>query len=260
MKTNNFFLIAGPCVVEEEPLMDQVAREVSGFCRQLNIDYIFKSSYYKANRTQLSSYTGLGMREGLEMIRRVAQKYGVRSLTDVHTEQEADIAAEYVDILQIPAFLCRQTPLLVAAARTGKCVNIKKGQFMSATAMGFAVEKILQSGGQTPWLTERGTTFGYEDLVVDFRNLPLMKQFGCPVVMDCTHSLQKPNQVGGKTGGTPEFVDTMAKAAVAVGADGLFIETHPDPKNAKSDGANMLPLHKIGPLLNVLVSLKKALP
>lgn len=255
---SNFFLIAGPCVVESEELVFEVAEKVSGICKRHNIPLIFKSSYKKANRTSASSFTGLGDEAGLQIIRKVAQQFSLPATTDIHSEKEAEMAAEYVDVLQIPAFLCRQTELLLAAGNTGKIVNVKKGQFVSGEAMKFAVEKIRSTGNEKIMLTERGTTFGYQDLVVDYRNIPMMQQSNVPVVMDCTHSLQQPNQTSGITGGNPQLIGTIAKAAIAAGADGLFIETHPDPACAKSDGANMLRLELLEELLVQLVNIRKA--
>jgi 2-dehydro-3-deoxyphosphooctonate aldolase (KDO 8-P synthase) len=254
---NNFFLIAGPCVVENEELIMEVADKVSKLCKKMGIPYIFKASYRKANRTSISSFTGLGDETALEMIDKLRKKFSLPATTDIHTAQEAAIAAGYVDILQIPAFLCRQTDLLIAAAETGKIVNVKKGQFVSGEAMKFAVDKIRNAGNKNVLLTERGTTFGYQDLVVDYRNIPTMKQYA-PVVMDCTHSLQQPNQTTGVTGGNPQMIGTIAKAAIAAGADGLFIETHPNPSVAKSDGANMLRLDLLEDLLGQLIRLRKA--
>jgi 2-dehydro-3-deoxyphosphooctonate aldolase (KDO 8-P synthase) len=255
---DNFFLIAGPCVVESEELVFEVAEKVSDICKRHSIPLIFKASYKKANRTSGSSYSGPGDKTGLEIIRKAAQKFSLPSTTDIHSEKEAAMAAEYVDVLQIPAFLCRQTELLVAAAATNKIVNVKKGQFVSGEAMKFAVEKIKGAGNEKVMLTERGTTFGYQDLVVDYRNIPLMQQTNVPVIMDCTHSLQQPNQTSGVTGGNPQLIGTIAKAAIAAGADGLFIETHPDPACAKSDGANMLRLELLEELLVKLVTIRKA--
>ena len=255
---NNFFLIAGPCVVESEELVSEVAGRVSEICKKHGIPLIFKSSYRKANRTSGSSFTGLGDREGLEIIQRVAKQQHLVTTTDIHSEKEAVLAAGYVDVLQIPAFLCRQTDLLVAAGNTGKIVNVKKWQFVSGEAMRFAVDKIRNTGNDKIMLTERGTTFGYQDLVVDYRNIPLMQQSSVPVVMDCTHSLQQPNQTSGVTGGNPQLIGTIAKAAIAAGADGLFIETHPDPSCAKSDGANMLRLDLLEDLLVKLVRIRTA--
>lgn len=255
---NNFFLIAGPCVVESEELVFEVAEKVSSICKRLGIPLIFKSSYKKANRTSASSFTGLGDETGLHIIQKVGQEFSLPTVTDIHSETEAAVAAKYVDVLQIPAFLCRQTELLIAAGKTGKIVNVKKGQFVSGEAMKFAVEKIRGTGNDKVMLTERGTTFGYQDLVVDYRNIPLMQQTNVPVVMDCTHSLQQPNQTSGVTGGNPQMIGTIAKAAIAAGADGLFIETHPNPAVAKSDGANMLRLELLEELLVKLVNIRKA--
>lgn len=255
---DNFFLIAGPCVVESEALVFEVAQRVSDICKRHRIPLIFKSSYKKANRTSASSFTGLGDETGLQIIQKTAQKFSLPVTTDIHSEKEAEMAANYVDVLQIPAFLCRQTELLIAAAKTGRIVNVKKGQFVSGEAMKFAVEKIKAAGNEKVVLTERGTTFGYQDLVVDYRNIPLMQQSNVPVVMDCTHSLQQPNQTSGVTGGNPQLITTIASAAIAAGADGLFIETHPDPSRAKSDGANMLRLELLEELLVKLVRIRKA--
>ncbi|MBS1599201.1 MAG: 3-deoxy-8-phosphooctulonate synthase [Bacteroidetes bacterium] len=254
----NFFLIAGPCVVESEELIMEVADKVSSICKNLGIPYVFKSSYRKANRTSLSSFTGIGDETALALVKKTGEKYKLPTTSDIHAHDEAAPAAKYVDILQIPAFLCRQTDLLIAAAETGKVVNVKKGQFLSGPAMKFAVEKIRKAGNEKIILTERGTTFGYQDLVVDYRNIPWMKEHGVPVVMDCTHSLQQPNQTSGVTGGNPTLIGTVAKAAIATGADGLFIETHPNPAIAKSDGANMLKLDLLENLLKELVRLRKA--
>ncbi|HEX2845669.1 MAG TPA: 3-deoxy-8-phosphooctulonate synthase [Chitinophagaceae bacterium] len=256
---NNFFLIAGPCVVESEELVMEVADKVSGWCRNLGIPYIFKSSYRKANRTSANSFTGIGDEAALALVKKTGEKYKLPTTSDIHAHEEAAIAAQYVDILQIPAFLCRQTDLLHAAGETGKVVNVKKGQFLSGPAMKFAVEKIRQTGNQKIILTERGTTFGYQDLVVDYRNIPWMQEHKTPVVMDVTHSLQQPNQTSGITEGNPQLIATIAKAAIAAGANGLFIETHPDPAKALSDGATMLRLDLLEGLLEQLVKLKKAL-
>ena len=256
---NNFFLIAGPCVVEGEGMVSEISETVAAICKKYQIPYIFKASYKKANRTSASSFTGIGDNEALEIIKNAGKKISIPTITDIHTSQEAALAAGYVDILQIPAFLCRQTELLIAAAETGKIVNVKKGQFLNGEAMKFAVQKINAAGNKKVMLTERGNSFGYHDLVVDYRNIPAMKMNNVPVVMDCTHSLQQPNQSSGVTGGNPELIETIAKAAIATGADGLFIETHPNPSIAKSDGANMLPLHLLENLIEKLVRVRKAI-
>ena len=254
----NFFLIAGPCVVESEELIMEVADKVSVICKNLGVPYIFKASYRKANRTSANSFTGIGDEAALALVKKVGDKYKLPTTSDIHAHEEAAIAAKYIDILQIPAFLCRQTDLLIAAGETGKIVNVKKGQFLSGPAMKFAVEKIKNTGNEKIILTERGTTFGYQDLVVDYRNIPWMQEHSVPVVMDVTHSLQQPNQTTGITGGNPQLIATIAKAAIAVGANGLFIETHPNPAFAKSDGANMLKLDLLDGLLQQLVKLRKA--
>lgn len=255
----NFFLLAGPCVVESKEGVLEIAERVSTVCKKLKIPYVFKASYRKANRTSASSFTGIGDEKALQILDLVRKQFNIPVVSDIHTAEEAIMAAPYVDMLQIPAFLCRQTDLLVAAAKTGKVINVKKGQFLSGPAMKFAAEKIKQAGNDQILLTERGTTFGYQDLVVDFRNIPWMKEIGTPVVMDVTHSLQQPNQSAGITGGNPELIGTIAKAAIATGADGLFIETHPSPSTAKSDGANMLSLELLEPLLEQLVKIRKAI-
>ena len=255
---DQFFLIAGPCVVENEELVMEIGEKVSTLCKNLGIAYVFKASYRKANRTSANSFTGIGDDTSMELIKKVGATFKVPTTSDIHAHDEAAIAAKYIDILQIPAFLCRQTDLLIAAAETGKIVNVKKGQFLSGASMKFAVDKIRLAGNDKIMLTERGNTFGYQDLVVDYRNIPAMAENGVPVIMDCTHSLQQPNQTSGVTGGNPQLIETIAKAAIATGAHGLFIETHPNVAQAKSDGANMLPLDKLAPLLEKLVRLKKA--
>lgn len=256
---NNFFLIAGPCVVEGEDMVMEIAQTIAAICQKYKVPYIFKASYKKANRTSASSFTGIGDEKALEIIKKTGKKFAIPTITDIHTSHEAAVAAGYTDVLQIPAFLCRQTELLVAAGKTGKIINVKKGQFLNGEAMKFAVEKINASGNKKVMLTERGNSFGYQDLVVDFRNIPAMKLNNVPVIMDCTHSLQQPNQSSGVTGGNPSLIETIAKAAIATGADGLFIETHPQPSNAKSDGANMLPLHLLENLIEKLVRIKSSL-
>lgn len=257
--SGNFFLIAGPCIIENDKNPFKIAERVIEITEKYRIPYVFKASYRKANRSKLDSFTGIGDREGLEILKAVSRKFDVPVITDIHTPEEAYLAAEYVDMLQIPAFLCRQTDLLVAAAKTAKPVNIKKGQFLSAASMKFAIEKVRQSGNNQVMLTERGSMFGYRDLVVDFRNIPWMKAHGVPVIADITHSLQQPNQPGGVSGGQPEMIETIGKAAIAVGADGIFIETHPNPQKALSDGENMLPLDQLESLLEKLVRIRKAL-
>jgi len=255
----NFFLMAGPCAIEGEDIALRIAERIVAITDRLSIPYIFKGSYRKANRSRADSFTGIGDEKARKILAKVQRKLGVPTVTDIHESHEAAMAAEYVDVLQIPAFLCRQTELLHAAARTGRTVNIKKGQFLSAGSMQFAVDKVLDAGNTKVLLTDRGNTFGYQDLIVDFRGIPEMKAFGVPVVMDCTHSLQQPNQVSGVTGGRPALIETIAKAAIAVGADGLFIETHPDPANAKSDGANMLQLDLLEGLLEKLLRIRQAI-
>jgi 2-dehydro-3-deoxyphosphooctonate aldolase (KDO 8-P synthase) len=256
--SNNFFLIAGPCAIEGRDMAMEIAEKIVKLSDKYKIPYIFKGSYKKANRTKLDSFTGIGDEKALEILKEVGQKFNIPTVTDIHESEEAAMAAKYVDVLQIPAFLCRQTDLLVAAAKTGKVVNVKKGQFLSGQSMRFAVEKIHSLGNQNVILTDRGNSFGYSDLVVDYRNIPEMKATGVPVVMDCTHSLQQPNQSSGVTGGKPALIETIAKAAIAVGADGIFIETHPNPSVAKSDGANMLQLDLLEQLLEKLVRVRKA--
>ena len=256
---NNFFLIAGPCVIESEELIFEVAEKVAAICKKLGIAYIFKSSYRKANRTSISSFTGLGDETALELLAKTGKHFSLPTVTDIHAHEEAAMAARYADVLQIPAFLCRQTDLLIAAAKTGKIINVKKGQFVNGESMKFAVEKMQKAGNEKVMLTERGNTYGYNDLVVDYRNIPIMQGHKVPVIMDCTHSLQQPNQSSGVTGGNPQMIETIAKAAIAVGADGLFIETHPNPSVAKSDGANMLKLDLLEDLLVKLVKIRKAI-
>ena len=254
-----FFLMAGPCVIEGEDMALRIAEKVVGITNKLNIPYIFKGSYRKANRSRLDSFTGIGDEKALKILRRVGDTFGIPTVTDIHETAEAAMAAEYVDILQIPAFLCRQTDLLVAAAKTRKIVNIKKGQFSSPESMRFAVEKVRSTGNDNVALTDRGTSFGYGDLIVDFRGVPSMRhEAQCPVVVDITHSLQQPNRTEGVTGGRPDMIETIARCAVAAGADGLFMETHPDPSVAKSDGANMLRLDLVKPLLERLTVLRSA--
>lgn len=252
----NFFLLAGPCVIEGEEMALDIAENVLASCQRLGIPYVFKGSYRKANRSRIDSFTGIGDEKALKILRKVGETFNVLTVTDIHTPEEADIAAQYVDVLQIPAFLCRQTDLLVAAAKTGRMVNIKKGQFLSPEAMRFAVQKVRDAGNNDVAITERGTTFGYQDLIVDFRGIPVMRRFA-PVIMDITHSLQQPNQTSGVTGGKPQMIETIACAAIATGADGIFIETHQRPEIAKSDGANMLPLDRLDTLLTKLTVLRK---
>ncbi len=254
-----FFLMAGPCAIEGEEIALRIAERIVTITDKLNIPYIFKGSYRKANRSRVDSFTGIGDEKALKILEKVGKTFGIPTVTDIHESHEAAMAAAYVDVLQIPAFLCRQTELLVAAAETGKVVNIKKGQFLSAESMKFAVDKVKDSGNDKVFLTDRGNNFGYQDLIVDYRGLPVMQSFGVPTVMDCTHSLQQPNQTSGVTGGKPELIGTIAKAAIAVGADGLFIETHPDPANAKSDGANMLHLDRLEELLTQLIRIREAI-
>jgi 2-dehydro-3-deoxyphosphooctonate aldolase (KDO 8-P synthase) len=257
--SGNFFLMAGPCAIESEEMALRIADRIVNITDRLAIPLIFKGSYRKANRSRLDSFTGIGDEKALKILARVSREFAVPTVTDIHESHEAAMAAEYVDVLQIPAFLCRQTDLLIAAAKTGKTINVKKGQFLSAAAMRFAVDKVQDSGNPNVILTDRGNTFGYQDMIVDFRGIPEMRSFGVPVVMDCTHSLQQPNQASGVTGGKPALIETIAKAAIAVGSDGLFIETHPDPANAKSDGANMLHLDNLEDLLIKLIRIRKAI-
>jgi 2-dehydro-3-deoxyphosphooctonate aldolase (KDO 8-P synthase) len=254
---NNFFVMAGPCVVENEAVIMKTAEKVVRICDRLKVPLVFKSSYRKANRSRLDSFSGIGDVPALKILYKVKEIFGVPLVTDIHAADEAAMAAEYVDVLQIPAFLCRQTDILIAAAQTGKVVNVKKGQFLSPESMRFAVDKIQQSGNDKIILTDRGTMFGYHDLIVDYRAIPIMQGLGVPVVLDCTHSLQQPNTASGVTGGNPQMIETIARAGIAVGADGLFIETHPDPAHAKSDGANMLHLDLLEPLLEKLIALRQ---
>lgn len=256
---DRFFLMAGPCVVENETMPFEIADHLMELTNSLGIPFIFKASYKKANRSRLDSFSGIGDEKALKILGKVRQQFGIPVVTDIHDVREAEMAAEYVDVLQIPAFLCRQTELLVAAAKTGKVINIKKGQFLSGQAMKFAVDKVVSSGNQSVMLTERGNSFGYSDLVVDFRNIAFMQEFGFPVVVDVTHSLQQPNQASGVTGGQPALIGLISRAGIAAGADGIFMETHPTPETALSDGANMLPLKLAKPLLEQLVRLKAAI-
>lgn len=255
----NFFLLAGPCVIEGEDMALRIAERVVKITDRLKIPYVFKGSYRKANRSRLDSFTGIGDEKALKVLAKVRDTFGVPVVTDIHAAEEAEMAAGYVDVLQIPAFLCRQTDLLVAAAKTGKIVNIKKGQFLSPEAMKFAADKVVEAGNDQVMLTERGVTFGYQDLIVDYRGIPVMQSFGHPVILDVTHSLQRPNQTSGVTGGMPQMIETIAKAGVAVGVDGLFMETHEDPSVAKSDGANMLKLDLLEELLEKLVRIRQSL-
>jgi len=255
--SGNFFLMAGPCVIEDEQMAFPIAERILEITDKLAIPFIFKASYKKANRSRLDSFTGIGDEKALRILQRISEKLDIPVVTDVHTALEAELAAQYVDVLQIPAFLCRQTDLLIAAGKTAKVVNIKKGQFVSGESMRFAVEKVQATGNQNIWLTERGSMFGYGDLVVDYRNIPIMQKIGVPVVLDITHSLQQPNQSSGVTGGQPELIETMGRAAIAAGVDGIFLETHPRPSVAKSDGANMLKLDLLEDLLTHLVEIRK---
>lgn len=257
-KSNNFFLLAGPCVIEGEEMALDIAEKMVKITSRLGIPYVFKGSYRKANRSRIDSFTGIGDEKALKILKKVSDTFGIPVVTDIHEACEAEMAAEYVDILQIPAFLCRQTELLIAAAKTGRIVNVKKGQFLAPDAMKFAVQKIKDSGNDQVMLTDRGTTFGYQDLIIDYRGIPKMQETGCPVILDITHSLQQPNTTSGVTGGLPHLIETVAKAGIAVGADGLFMETHQNPAVAKSDGANMLPLDKVESLLEKLTKLRQA--
>jgi 2-dehydro-3-deoxyphosphooctonate aldolase (KDO 8-P synthase) len=259
LKPGRFFLLAGPCVIEGEKMALEIAESIKKTTDELSIPFVFKGSYRKANRSRIDSFTGIGDERALKILRKVHETFDIPTVTDIHETAEAAIAAEYVDVLQIPAFLCRQTDLLIAAARTGKIVNIKKGQFLAPEAMRFAAQKVIDAGNMHVMLTERGTTFGYGDLVVDFRGIPKMQSFGYPVITDITHSLQQPNQASGVSGGLPELIETIAKAAIAVGSDGIFVETHPTPSEAKSDGANMLRLDLLPHLLRKLIKIKNAI-
>jgi len=255
--SGNFLLIAGPCVIENEKITFEIAERIKTLSEDLKIPFVFKASYRKANRSKLDSFAGIGDEKALNILREIRESLNIPVVTDIHTVEEAKIAAKYVDVLQIPAFLCRQTDLLLAAGNTGKVINIKKGQFLSGASMKFAVEKVLSTGNNSIFLTERGSMFGYNDLVVDYRNIPEMQKTGYPVVLDITHSLQQPNQSSGITGGNPALIETIAKAGIAVGVDGIFLETHPNPADAKSDGANMLKLSLLEGLLQKLVALKQ---
>lgn len=254
-----FFLLAGPCVIEGEEMAMDIAEQGVAITSELGIPYVFKGSYRKANRSRIDSFTGIGDEKALKILAKVRETFGIPVVTDIHTAAEAAMAAEYVDILQIPAFLCRQTDLLVAAAETGKAVNIKKGQFLSPEAMKYVLQKVRDAGNDNVALTERGVTFGYQDLVVDYRGIPEMQRFGAPVILDVTHSLQQPNQAAGVTGGRPDLIDTIARAGVAAGVDGIFLETHRDPSIAKSDGANMLPLRDLSGLLHRLAAIRSVI-
>ncbi len=255
--SGQFFLLAGPCAIEGEEMAMRIAEEVVRITDKLKIPYIFKGSYRKANRSRIDSFTGIGDEKALKILRKVSETFNIPAVTDIHAANEAALAADYVDVLQIPAFLCRQTDLLVAAAKTGKVVNIKKGQFLAPEAMQFAINKVRDSGNNQVMVTDRGTTFGYQDLIVDYRGIPVMKNMQVPVVLDITHSLQQPNQSSGVTGGKPELIETVARAGIAVGCDGIFIETHHDPSIAKSDGANMLKLDKLEELLRRLAAIRE---
>jgi len=255
--SSNFFLLAGPCVIEDENMAYPIAEHILKITDRLEIPFIFKASYKKANRSRLDSFSGIGDEKALKILQNVSEIFDIPVVTDIHSVEEARLAAGYVDVLQIPAFLCRQTELLIAAGKTGKIINIKKGQFISGEAMQFAVEKVQSTGNNNIWLTERGNMFGYGDLVVDYRNIPAMQKTGFPVILDITHSLQQPNQTSGVTGGRPQMIETIGRAGIAAGVDGIFLETHPNPSIAKSDGANMLPLDKLEILLEHLSALRK---
>lgn len=256
--SKNFFLIAGPCAIENEDMAMRIAEHIVNLSNKYEIPYIFKGSFKKANRSRVDSFTGIGDEKALEILKKVGQTFDIPTTTDIHENEHAALAAEFVDVLQIPAFLVRQTDLLIAAAKTGKCVSLKKGQFLSPEAMKFAVQKVHDSGNEKTAIIERGNSFGYTDLIVDFRGIPTMKNYA-PVILDVTHSLQQPNQDSGVTGGRPQLIETIAKAGIAVGADGIFIETHPTPSEAKSDGANMLQLDKLDDLLAKLTRIREAI-
>ena len=259
LENNNFCLIAGPCVVEGEKITKEIAEKILTITDKLQIPFIFKGSYKKANRSRLDSFTGIGDLEALQILKNIGECFNIPIITDIHTPQESSIAAKYVDVLQIPAFLSRQTDLLIAAAKTGKTINIKKGQFLSPESIQHAINKVKESGNNNVMVTDRGSMFGYQDIIVDYRSIPIMPSFGSPVLIDVTHSLQKPNQHNGITGGNPKMIETIAKAGIAAGADGIFLETHPKPKQAKSDGENMLEINKLDDLLNKLVKIRKAI-
>jgi 2-dehydro-3-deoxyphosphooctonate aldolase (KDO 8-P synthase) len=259
LNSNNFYLLAGPCAIESEEMAFEIAGKIKEVCDKLEIPFIFKGSYRKANRSRLDSFTGIGDIKALEILKKVGEHYNIPTVTDIHESAEAAMAAKYVDVLQIPAFLCRQTDLLVAAAKTGKAINIKKGQFLSAESMQFAAQKVIESGNPNVAITDRGNMFGYQDMIVDMRAIPTLQNLNLPVVLDITHSLQQPNQSSGVTGGKPQLIETIAKAGIAAGADGIFLETHPNPSEAKSDGANMLPLDQLEELLKKLVRVRKAI-
>ena len=258
-KSNNFFLIAGPCAIEDKEMAMEIAEKILVITNKLKIPFIFKASYRKANRSRLDSFSGIGDKIALEIIKSIGLKFDIPTITDIHNPEEAIIASKYVDILQIPAFLCRQTDLLIAAAKTGKIINIKKGQFLSPESMIHAVNKIKENGNEKIIITDRGTMFGYNDIVVDYRGIPIMRNYNVPVTLDVTHSLQTPNQKSGITGGKPDMIETISKAGIAAGVDGIFLETHPEPSKAKSDGANMLPLHQLNELLSKLVRVRKSI-
>ncbi len=256
--SGQFFLLAGPCAIEGEEMAMRIAEEIVRVTDKLKIPFIFKGSYRKANRSRIDSFAGIGDEKALKILRKVSETFDVPTVTDFHSAEEAAMAAQYVDVLQIPAFLCRQTDIVMAAAHTGKVVNIKKGQFLAPDAMKYAVEKVRDCGNPNVMITDRGTMFGYQDLIVDYRGIPAMQKLGAPVVLDITHSLQQPNQSSGVTGGKPELIETVARAGVAVGVDGFFLETHHDPANAKSDGANMLRLDLLENLLTRLSIIREA--